>query len=92
MPKKPKKVFEKDLGDKVVCDICNEEYTNSKESGGFIFRSYAYCPKCAKEWLKKIKEFKEEDSINAVCPKDMSFADFCREYRGENAKITIKEL
>ena len=87
-----KVIFEEDLGDIVVCDICNKDFTNSNESGGFIFSGYAYCPHCATEWEEKIKEYNEEPSIQAVCPKDKSFADFCREYRGETASIKITEL
>lgn len=80
------------LGDTVVCDICNADFTDSDESGGFIFSGYAYCPNCAKEGWEKIKEKGEEKYIQAICPESKSFADFCRDFRGEDAKITISEL
>lgn len=35
-----------DCGDMVLCDYCDEDYTNSEEEGGFLFGSYAICPKC----------------------------------------------
>lgn len=73
----------------VVCDICNEDYTNRPDSGGFVFGSYGYCPKCAKRSLPRIKSYDEEKYIKAFCPDNMSFADFIRDYRGPNDVIQI---
>ena len=80
------------LGDLVICDICNQNYTGSTESGGFIFGSYSYCPTCAVSGLLNIKKYDEEDYIRARCPKDVSFADFVREYRGPNSFIRVSQL
>lgn len=88
----PKIINEIPLGKTVVCDVCNKDYTNSNKTGGFIFSGYAYCPKCAEKGLSVIEMHGEEKNIQAVCPKNKSFADFCREYRGEDAKITISEI
>jgi len=77
------------VGDIVVCDICDEDFTDSSEQGGFIFSSTAYCPKCAKEKLPMIRGYNEEHYIKARCPDDVSFADFVRDYRGPNAYIQI---
>ena len=87
-----KKISEVELGRTVVCDICNKDFTDSKESGGFIFSGYAYCPNCAKSGMESVKMYKEEEFIKAICPKGTSFADFCRDFRGKDAKIIIKEL
>lgn len=77
------------LGRIVACDVCGEDYTENTETGGFIFGSYAYCPKCAVDGLQKIKGYGEEHLIKAKCPADKSFADFVRAYRGEDAGIRI---
>ena len=79
-----------DIGDIVVCDICDKDYTNLPNSGGFIFTSYAYCPECAEKGLKLIKSYNEEKYIKAFCKKGQSFADFAREFRGSNNKIYIQ--
>ena len=43
-----------DIGDTVVCDFCNEDYTESREAGGLIVEGYAICPKC--ERLDMLKD------------------------------------
>lgn len=78
-----------DIGRAVVCDSCNEDYTNSPASGGFVFGSYAICPTCAPRWLKNIQEEAEEYAIRARCAEGQSFGDFVRAYRGDNNSITI---
>ena len=80
------------IGREVVCDICNKDYTESDEKGGFIFGTYAYCPKCAEDTLPRIKENGEEEYIRATCLSDQSFADFVRKYRGPNAVIHVTSL
>lgn len=80
------------LGDLVVCDVCDRDYTNSTEEGGFIFGSYAYCPTCAERHLPKIQGYNEEHMIRARCGDGVSFADFVRAYRGPDAAIRIGKL
>lgn len=65
-----------DIGNTVMCDKCGEDYSNSDESGGFLFGSYAYCPKCAKEEIEGIREYREEGHIRAYCPDGKSFRDW----------------
>jgi len=88
-----KLVYEADLGDSVVCDECSEDYTNSEESGGFIFGSHGVCPKCADRLLKSIKKYNEEEHIKSYCPRGMSFKQFILNYRGtgEGNKIKMYE-
>lgn len=75
-----------DIGRTVVCDFCNDDYTDSQAHGGLIFGSYALCPKC------QDKVTGEERRVRARCPEWMSFADFVRAYRGGNNTITIHSL
>lgn len=83
------------IGDHVLCDICNEEYpVENKTSGGFLFGGKAYCPKCAsQETLDRIKRFGEFQYITGWCPKSMSFHDWVMLLRqGDNTiKIITKE-
>ena len=80
------------VGDLVVCDVCDKDYTHSDAKGGFIFGSYGYCPTCAENRINEIRRYGEEHYIRAHCPPDMSFADFVRRYRGPDACITINKL
>jgi len=84
-----KKVYSQSLGNKVFCDLCDIDWTNLPDSGGFIFSSKAVCPQCEKETLKNIKKYNEERFIKAFCPENISFANFVREYRGTDAKIEV---
>ena len=68
-----------DPGNCVVCDICNQDFTDSNESGGLLFSSYAIGPCCAEQQLESIKKFEEERFIREYCPKNKSFADWVRE-------------
>jgi hypothetical protein len=77
------------LGLDVVCDICSKDWTDSEQSGGFLFGSYAICPDCAEEQWRKIKQYGEERYLKGFCPENMSFADFVCEMRGPDAGITV---
>lgn len=57
-----------DIGDIVVCDICNMDYTNSKDRGGFISGGYAICPKCEKHTRL--------NDVDYISRPDESFKDF----------------
>lgn len=79
-----------DIGDMVVCDICNEDYTdNTLATGGFIFQSQAVCPTCSPRFLDSIEKYKEQRFIRTHCKQFQTFADFVREYRGDDKFILI---
>lgn len=82
--------IEIEIGNVVICDICNRDYTNSTEKGGFVWSGRGICPKCQGDLLKEIKICKEEKYIEAYCPANMSFADFIIEFRGKNAKAILE--
>lgn len=70
----------------VVCDSCNDDYTNSPVEGGIIFSSYGYCPGCTPRMMREITKYNEKEYIEATCPEGTSFADFIREYRSHLAQ------
>lgn len=80
------------IGQAVVCDQCNDDFTNSDESGGFLFGSHAYCPKCARESIDAIRGYGEEKYITARCPEGMSFKEFCLGLRQGDNTIQITSI
>lgn len=68
-----------DPGRCVVCDLCNTDFTDSQQTGGLLFGSYAIGPCCAEKQIEEIKKFEEERYIRSHCPKDKAFADWVRE-------------
>ncbi len=70
------KVIQIDPGDVVLCDLCNQDYTNSNETGGILFSGKAVCPKCVKEFTKTIKKYHEEHFIKAEAKEKETFRDF----------------
>jgi len=76
LKKKGYEVFHLDIGDKVICDYCDKDYSDSDEEGGILFQSKAICPKCAPDTLVRIKKYKEEKFIRGYCPEGMSFKDW----------------
>ncbi len=49
-----------DIGDTVVCDFCNGEFTDSDKTGGVMIGSYAICPDCVTPALTR-----DADSVAA---------------------------
>jgi len=80
------------IGDLVVCDVCDADFTTDNSIGGFVFGSYAYCPRCAEKHMAKIREYGEAHLIKARAAPGETFADFVRRYRGPNAAIQISKL
>lgn len=77
----------RDVGERVYCDCCDEEWTDRTESGGFLFVSKAYCPRCAKLAIDKIRSYNEEHFIRARCPQGMPFAKWVLSLRNGNNTI-----
>ena len=69
-----------DIGDRVVCDGCNEEYTNSEEKGGILLNRTAYCPACAPRVIAGAKKYGEEMYLAYPDP-GLSFRDFVHKMR-----------
>ena len=71
-----------DIGNTVVCDFCNDDYTESEEKGGCLIGSYAVCPKCE-------KDVTEKKDIDQLCPPDTSFRKWVLDLRGGDNTIKI---
>lgn len=56
------------IGDTVVCDFCNEDYTESLVAGGLIVGGYAVCPKCERPSMLADADY--------VCRPGESFKNF----------------
>lgn len=81
-----------DIGNTVICDICNKDWTGKPESGGILLQSKAVCPDCTPGMLKSLKQYNEEHFIKDRCPKDTSFAKWCLQLRGGDNTITVIEF
>ena len=65
----------------VLCDACNEDYTNSDECGGLLFNSYAICPKCVPKWEANAVKFNETKFIRDRAHPEESFRNFVYRHR-----------
>lgn len=79
-----------DIGDQVICDICNEDYThNNIDQGGILFGSKAVCPKCTPKLEDSAKKYNEEDYITDRCPARMTFREWCLQLRNGNNLVSV---
>lgn len=76
-----------DIGDAVLCDLCNADYTESDQKGGLVLNESAVCPICQPDIEASVKKYGEEGHINARCPAEMSFKQFILAYRPNNSII-----
>ena len=65
----------------VICDGCANDSTFSSAQGGLIVLSSAYCPDCATRICDNLRLYNEEQHIHAICPANVSFAEFVVRYR-----------
>ena len=71
-----------DIGNTVVCDFCNDDYTDSTSQGGCLIGSYAVCPKCT-------KDIKDLGDIDQFCPPDTEFRKWVLDLRAGDNTIKI---
>lgn len=81
-------IIRTDFGNRVICDLCGDDYTNRTEQGGILFQSKAFCPTCAVEELPKIKAYEETHLIRGTCPAGVSFRDWVLSLRNGNNTVT----
>jgi hypothetical protein len=77
------------VGRIVLCDDCNGDWTDRKDSGGMLFESKGICPDCEPKWTNLAELHHEEFAIRGRCPELMSFADWIRDIRGDDASIVV---
>lgn len=68
-----------DMGDFVVCDRCNGDWTDSDRSGGAVVFGHALCPLCFRGEKSRLKGVPAADL--SICPPNVSFADHVRQFR-----------
>jgi hypothetical protein len=83
------KTVQFDIGNLVICDICDKDYTHSNACGGFLFQSKGVCPDCAPRFLASVKRYGEESFIRSYAADGETFRDFILGERGGNNKVTI---
>jgi hypothetical protein len=80
------------VGRAVVCDLCDGDWTDRPESGGFLFQSKGVCPDCAPKFMADLIRYSEQNFIRGECPKGQSFADWIRHIRGPDAFVRVTVL
>jgi hypothetical protein len=83
-----KKVWEMDIGDTVICDRCNEDFTGSEVAGGCTFGSRGYCPECAPAMIASAIKYGETEYLT-ICPPTMSFWKFILKARKGDNRIIL---
>lgn len=73
-----------DVGESVVCDFCNDDFTESEETGGALIGSYAICPKCT-------AGVKHKEEIDICCPAGTQFRKWVLQLRGGDNTIKTYE-
>jgi len=73
-------IMKDDLG-KVVCDFCDKDWSNSDQSGGFLFQSKAVCPDCEPRFMDRVKQHHEQSFIRDRCPEEQSFSEWIKNIR-----------
>lgn len=83
-------IEEYDIGDMVVCDWCNADFTaepSSLETGGFLFGSDGICPRCEDRARGYIEKFNEHHMIKAEAKPKETFKAFILRIRNGNNKV-----
>ena len=79
-----------EIGDLVLCDICNKDWTTETQTGGMLVQSKGVCPDCSPKYRCDLIKYEEQYLIRAICPPETSFADWIRSLRGPEATIEIR--
>ena len=71
-----------DIGRTVVCDFCDEDYTDSDATGGLLMGSKALCAKCVDRYSQDLAQDADEGRVAFALPElGETFADFVRRVR-----------
>lgn len=77
-----------DVGNQVLCDFCNVDYTDSDEIGGVLLGSKAACPKCEPGIRQGAREHNEEHLL-VYAPEGMMFRVWVLQLRGGDNTIRV---
>ena len=75
-----------DIGEMVLCDLCNADHTDSEAEGGILMGTYAICPTCAPGIIRDAE--RSGESITH-CPAQTRFKDWALQLRGGRNTIEI---
>ena len=75
-----------DIGEMVLCDLCNADYTDSEAEGGILMGTYSICPTCAPGVIRDAERTGEPF---ARCPAQTRFKDWVLQLRGGRNTIEI---
>lgn len=78
-----------DVGDTVLCDMCNGDYTDSDAEGGFMLMSNGVCPECADRVENSCRQYGEEKYITERARPGETFKAFILRMRGGNNTVRI---
>jgi len=81
-----------DIGDIVVCDWCDKDFTGSKDPGGVLFQSKAICPWCTPKLERELAAYDELHFIRARAEKGEPFHAFIMRMRGGINIVSITAL
>src|SRR5258708_26157551 len=80
------------IGNIVVCDQCDIDYTSRDDRGGIILGSNAFSPSCTPKMLAAVARHREEHYIRARRHAHQSFADFVRQSPIPEASVRITNI
>ena len=83
------KVTKIDIGETVQCDFCSADFTDSSETGGFLFGTYGTCPHCVGRMMKTIERCNETHLIRERAREGETFRAFIKRVRGGNNTIVM---
>ncbi len=75
-----------DIGETVLCDLCNADYTDSEAEGGILMGTFAICPTCAPGIIRDAERTGEP---LVRCPAQTRFKDWVLQLRGGRNTIEI---
>lgn len=81
-----------DMGNQVVCDICDGDFTFSDAMGGILFGRKACCPKCAPRIEASALKHGEQSHIKARCPDGVTFREWCLSLRAGDNTVKIFKI
>lgn len=77
-----------DLMERVVCDLCDGDYSVRNDHGGLILGGKAICPQCEKKGTDRIRNARSRGNPVALPHRNEGFGTFVRRIRRERQVAT----